>query len=259
MALSKAIAFILAAVPASVLGSPAISTVQPANATTFQPPASAPGGARIFHGKIANGTNDDLMELLHAGNPENYTGFWEIGTKHLVDLGSVRGVPDPNSKERTCCSCFSWDNYQATQIQQWWNSWTPVSSCLQTNNDPEGGFVQLEYEFEIEFETGIGIGLDIADLINAEGSFGVSESYTVSDAYACNVPGNNVGQIWSQQFITWAWMEQQSCTSCGSTNCGSWNGIGGASAPVRNTYQVGCSVGWDKVNCNNCVGCVIYS
>jgi hypothetical protein len=84
-------------------------------------------------------------------------------------------------------------------------------------------------------------------------SITLTESWSDLTKYECQVPGNSVGQMYSQMYAGYAYVYQQKCYSegvCGSY-CDSSSGPNYSGGPQDGAVNYGCSTGCNNVACDD--------
>jgi len=202
--------------------------------------------------------SNKLYDYLVANAGRNHT-IWVPDENFSIDLSTLQtAVNNTSSNNKRQMPCFGFIRRSVRETNQWWDDWHPASGCAYTGHAPNGAALQINWSYTkgmvANFE--IGNAGALASLISGKIGFQVTESRTNGGTFTCKIPGNSVGQIWQQNYMAWGWTWEEKCMSCtyGPVDCWDATAIGAAIAP-RDSAQsgvgvnVGCSTGYDKVQC----------
>lgn len=191
--------------------------------------------------------SDQLHQYLSEHGSENHTVY----VSDLRTFVAMSPVAKIQKRQYPGVMCARYTSYQSKNPKSYWDEWKPASKCHWTGYDPAGGIESIAWSTSIAYTETAGLDWNVVkDVLSASLGFSVTETFTKSDTKSCNIPGNSVGQIWSQNKLGFVNMESAECSSCswGST-CGEWSPAGDAIAPAKEDPQTGCSTGQDKVKC----------
>lgn len=193
-----------------------------------------------FHEMIlANKTLPDLIYLEDSGL--------------LVDTATIQTDADSKLQGRqTGCSNSYYDAYSIDGTWANYGKWLPISNCLYTNLAPAGGSLSFNWGFSMSYAQSFGwSGPNIVGSLAPAFSFSVTQSYSNSNTYSCNVPGRSVGQLWFQNLNGYGYVYKRTCHNAGAcgVTCGARQGPNYSGAPGRGT-KFGCSTGASNVKCN---------
>lgn len=183
--------------------------------------------------------------------------------KAFVNLATVtRNLTSPGKRILDGPNCWAPYHYTKTwakQVQQFPGSWSPSSSCLWTGKSSAGGSQALSSSYSIGVTQNAGLDAKvIADILALSLGISVTQTWTETRTYTCNVDKNSVVQVWVQPYISWGWFWSQNCVNyqphCGKNSCGGEYVRGGATAPAKNPntgqwLNYGCSTGQNHVKC----------
>lgn len=210
--------------------------------------------------------SSEIANIVRSGNfSDRFVYVSDL--RHFVDLSNVTlNVPigeTPMNKNKTIdkrqsCFCDTYTAWSASQGQWWWGSWNPASGCVYTGYDPNGASEAISTFWSTSMTSSTGLDFTfVADLIGASIELQLTVTNSNSETVTCNIPGYSVGQIWYQLIWGWGWISGQNyynCGACGiSPSGGSW-GQGYGYAPALSydgwwTQNIGCSTGYDRVQC----------
>ncbi|KAJ2977823.1 hypothetical protein NQ176_g4157 [Zarea fungicola] len=204
---------------------------------------------------IVNSTH--LEEYLLANRDANHT-IYISDEKAFVSLATVEyDVERLATRDSGPCRIPSkYIKTYTKQTGQWPGAWTPASSCLFTGKSNLGGSEAISTSFALAIAENAGLSFTlIKDVLSATLGLTVTETYTTTRTWTCNVNANSVVQVWNQPYLAWGWFWSQSCdtnTICGG--CGPEYVNGGATAPAMNPssgqwLNYGCSTGQSNVRC----------
>lgn len=155
-----------------------------------------------------------------------------------------------------CIAPAKYTKTYTKQAQQFPGGWSPASGCLYGQKSDAGGSQNLQVSYSIAVQENAGLSWTlIKDVLSATLGLQVTETYSTSRTYTCNMNKKSVVQVWAQPYIAWGWFWSQTCTTfsaCGG--CAPEYVNGGATAPALNpnTHQwlnYGCSTGVSNVKC----------
>ncbi|KAJ2983534.1 hypothetical protein NQ176_g620 [Zarea fungicola] len=170
----------------------------------------------------------------------------------LVDTASIQTEANSKLQARQGCPNTYYDAYSIDGTWSNYGNWLPISNCLYTNLAPSGGSLSFTWGYTMSYAESMGWGgPSIISSLSPAFSFSISQSYSNSNTYSCNVPGNSVGQLWFQNLNGYGYVYKQTCHNAGAcgVTCGSNQGPNYSGAPGTGT-QFGCSNGASNVNCN---------
>lgn len=147
--------------------------------------------------------------------------------------------------------CTGITQYQAANSGFWWSPWYPVSCCYYCDKGPSSCSNAVSYAFGYTWSVTANSGITFG-AVQASTSATLSKSYTSTSTFTCNwTGGSGPAQIWYQQKVYWADMQSQHCNLCGGLKfCGAWSQYYRANAPVKDSKNLGCSVGFGNTNCD---------
>jgi len=218
-------------------------------------------------GNVYNVTQSDVVDdyflLRLAGENitaiiDTYTGrYYEVVD---TDQAQVEEVNSNSSNIEKRCQIMGPQvstvrEWQTAQSGTWWSPWYPVSCCHYCDKGPSSCSINLGYSFTYGWSvTG---GVTLAQL-QVSTSFTLTRSYTKDSSFTCNWNGGSgPAQIWYQQQVYWADMQKRDrIFSPGCMQVLPWSKYYRSNVPIKDSYHVGCSVGWGNINCEVLQKCV---
>ncbi|KAJ5854279.1 hypothetical protein N7534_006822 [Penicillium rubens] len=202
-------------------------------------------------------TSANLHQYFEANFGANHTIYLRDERK-FVSMSTVRPVSKmgPRDKRETgpCISPWKYTKTYTKQTGQWYSNWQPASynpKCLYTGLSNAGGYSQMSYSFTSSISESAGLDWKvIADVLSVSLGLSVTQSWTHTSTWTCKVVPNSVVQVWAQPYVAWGWFWSHDCGDqlCGD-GCGPEYVNGGATAPVQDHYNAGCSTGQENVKC----------
>jgi len=179
-----------------------------------------------------------------------------INTTSEVILSDIVPVSNTSSKVNifkrdVVCTFYTWKQTQAAQKGEWWSPWYPVSCCI-WDGKGDGADYTIDYEWSYSWSIDSGSSIGFKGISAAFPSYSLSKTYTHKNSLTCHIQGD-VGQVWYQQHMVWADMQEQTCCfQAGNRGiwCGAWSKYYRTNAPIKGSYAVGCSVGKENTDCN---------
>lgn len=175
----------------------------------------------------------------------------------LVDTSTIQTDVDRivdgklQGRQEGCFNSY-YDSYSVDGNWANWGNWLPISSCLQTGLSQAGGSTSFRWGYSMNFAESISWNpASLLGALSPSFTFQLTESYSNSNSYSCNVPGNSVGQLWFQNFNGYGYVYKTTCHNAGACGiyCGGRQGPNYSGAPGNYATQFGCSNGWSHVNC----------
>ncbi|CAL9736447.1 hypothetical protein MOSE0_J09868 [Monosporozyma servazzii] len=205
-------------------------------------------------------SDEELHELLQT---HSNTSAILLDTRSNVaysDIVSVK-VPSGNSTYDKLDYTTNYDQWSQTWKQwkvaqqgDWWASWYPISTCVNTGLSSGEAEYSLTWEYSYSWSVTYTGGFSWS-IISATAEYSVTKEVSRSGTLDCHIPANSVGQVWYQQHMLWADYQVQNCkrTPANKIECGAYSGYIRANAPFSSKgsdgYQLGCSTGSNNVKC----------
>ena len=157
--------------------------------------------------------------------------------------------------------CYSYTPRWTPQTGQWFGAWKPASACYRNGLSSVQNGQTLQWQSSLSVAENFNLDYTIiADILTVSLGITVTETWTKSDVWTCDIPPYSVGQIWESTYVAWGWFWSQGCQKCTNapSGCGGSFGYnpradGGATAPAinenGNPFQIGCSNGEANVKC----------
>jgi hypothetical protein len=171
----------------------------------------------------------------------------------VVDTSSIRiGSNNNHNLQERQCIPSSYYAYYSEGAWATWGHWTPTTGCLYTGLDSAGGSLGFSVGFSMSYAESWGFGgSGIVAGLSPSFTFTLTEQYSWTWSYTCNVPANSVGQVYQRQFAGYGYVYQQLCYNAGACGitCGDAQGPNYAGAPDMAVLDYGCSTGCENVAC----------
>ncbi|KAJ2978000.1 hypothetical protein NQ176_g4060 [Zarea fungicola] len=182
----------------------------------------------------------------------------------IVDTSTVKTDGENKLHSRQFCPTTSYSSYSFDGAWSQWGNWLPISNCLYTGLSPSGGSVSFTYGYSLSFAQSFGWDGSKIVAVFPSFSFSITQAYSNSNTYGCNVPGNSVGQVWFQNLNGYGYAYKTDCVNHGACGvvCGGRQGPNYVGAPGNRVSQFGCSTGYSNVRCdkyNNWAGYSVWS
>lgn len=153
----------------------------------------------------------------------------------VVDTSTIRTVSQDNSKlqDRQGCATTTYYAYWNEGAWSEWTQWVPTSGCLFTGYDSSGGTLSLSENFGWSYAESLGFGgSGILSALSESFTFTVTESYSWTWTQTCNIAGDSVGEVYTQQLAAYGYAYQELCyddgacgISCGDEQGPNYSGI----------------------------------
>jgi len=197
------------------------------------------------------GTTDlEVLPQLLTVDYSQYTSVYNLDT-NITYTPNLNGT-DSLQKRQQPGGIQIFTSRRVKSKGDWWSEWYPVSCCYYCDNGNQlTCSAKLGYAFTYQWSFSGG-GEGGFDAMKASLGFSITKSQQTSDEFNCQWNGGSgPAQIWYQQQVAWADMERQTCEVGPFVNrCSNWLPDGHIDAPVTQSYHVGCSQGWNNVNCD---------
>jgi len=199
-------------------------------------------------------SSENLIQFIRE-HPDNAHSVYLRDTKVFIDTSSLSGHAI-QKRQGGFSPPVPITQTSLKNARSWWSAWQPASSCQHTGLDGSGGSINIGWSYSVAAQVSAGISLkDVIKDLTATVGFSLTTTSTKSGTETCNIPGNSVGQVWSQVRLGYADVQSQTCwyyngalTSCNAVVALGSITVPGDSSQPRN-YQIGCSVGSSNVRC----------
>ncbi|OOQ81749.1 hypothetical protein PEBR_43018 [Penicillium brasilianum] len=226
-----------------------------------QQPAGVTAGARLdwsdketlkkhIQYPVYNTTSLHELIITNASLPA-FVYHEDIGA--VVDTSTIRiGSNNIHNLQERQCVTSSYYAFYNEGAWATWGQWTPTSGCLYTGLDDAGGSLGFSIGFSMSYAESWSFGGNgIVAGLSPSFTFTLTEQYSWTWSYTCNVPANSVGQVYQRQFAGYGYVYAQLCYNAGACGitCGAAQGPNYAGAPDMAVLNYGCSTGCSNVAC----------